>query len=209
MKLKRTKSTYLALLAVLLLPMAANADLIDFEDIAFAGSRTPFGPQVSQGFSFQPTSTGDSLAIHRNGDACSGGCVDNGTQALLVYDESATPAFEVLMTAVDGGVFNLLSFDYSELFTFITDGSGEIDLVGTLFGGGTVSASFAIDQIPSAYQTANVVGFVGLTSVSFSSDTYFPTYDNIVVSRVPEPGTLALFGIGLLGMGAARRRKKV
>jgi len=31
----------------------------------------------------------------------------------------------------------------------------------------------------------------------------------VTVLAVPEPGTLALFGIGLLGMGLSRRRKKI
>jgi hypothetical protein len=32
--------------------------------------------------------------------------------------------------------------------------------------------------------------------------------DQLTVAKVPEPGTLALFGLGLVGLGLARRRKQ-
>lgn len=48
-------------------------------------------------------------------------------------------------------------------------------------------------------------------SISGEPDGPFQFADfsySFAASSVPEPGTLALLGIGLLGMGAARRRKK-
>ena len=45
----------------------------------------------------------------------------------------------------------------------------------------------------------------------FAGSTGIPNIwvGHFLVQTVPEPGTLALFGIGLAGMGLARRRKKI
>ena len=55
--------------------------------------------------------------------------------------------------------------------------------------------------------TANVVTSAEWASYEITNLSHISFYDSEV--RVPAPGTLALFGLGLLGMGLRRRRKVI
>jgi choice-of-anchor C domain-containing protein len=46
-----------------------------------------------------------------------------------------------------------------------------------------------------------------LTFASLEQNPYGPALDNVTVTDVPEPMAIALFGVGLLGLGAAGRRR--
>lgn len=193
-------------------PMDANAVIIDFEDISIPASSISGSSQTSGGYSFvNTTTTNDDILAMRLSSWCAGGCVDNGTQYLAVYNSDQTGPFEVEMTRNGGGLFDLLSFDFASLFKFVpAPGTEVLDVIATAPGGVTISQSFNYDNIGDEFQIAMLGSqFSGLQSVLFSSQFIFPAYDNIEVSAVPIPAAVWLFGSGLLGLVGIARRKKI
>jgi hypothetical protein len=108
------------------------------------------------------------------------------------------------LTKIGGGLFSLDSIDLDSL-----NGNNQVTVtfIGTLLNNSTISTSFSPNS-PNGLQTFTFgTAFDNVKSVSWSQDPNYHSFDNINVSaQVPEPGTVAMLGLGLLAFTAARRK---
>lgn len=154
------------------------------------------------------------------GQCSTGGFTCSGGVAVL---DTLTSPFGGRFPTPDAGPTNknwLDSMDSQEMTFSLNPGNNAVgfyitdpnDVGGRLTVGG-VSFTFT-DIFGSALGNGNVFYVslfdeAGLGDITFYANAKKDGYgiDNVTVGTVPEPGTLALLGLGLAGIGVMRRKK--
>ena len=216
-----------AIVAALFAPSAAQARLLDFENltgspVVFADDPVILGQTRLTGLGLPGL-----VGLIGGNEFCSGDIecpVNNNTN---YYSALADGYF--MFGNVDNSRFQLRSLDAS----FIGANNGPysatpgvlylagFDATGTMVNetflglGGPVNGQFNFANYnlgsfgSSIFNNVLVAAFACNPTCNFDTNQASFAIDNLDINDVPEPGSFALIGLGLLGLGAFSRRRAV
>jgi hypothetical protein len=188
-------------LAVILLLVVGSAQAstvtIDFEDVV----APQFLPYTSNGYQFSNAGGVDFSSIEYTD------FFNRPISNHLVWCGNCTGGVEIALERPDGNPFELLSFFMGVV------GAGDSFVELTRENGSTETLVFAYTGPDGNYLSAPEGGWGLVTravfSVSSDGSSFGGGLDDLVVSAVPIPAAVWLFGSGLGLLGWFRRRKTV
>lgn len=187
--MKTVKAMCLGLM--LISGVAANATVLTFDE--FNGANVTY------------VGTYDSNGFRITGGTISGiGSAYSSVFATgALFDNS--PDGAITLRRIDGGAFSLDSIDMTRFPGY--SGGAPINMLA--FDASDVQVDSASFVLPDSTAFNHYdIGFANVYKVTWTQAFAYHAFDNITLdASVPEPATLMLVGLGLAGIGAARRRQ--
>lgn len=207
-----------AALAVMGWSQSAQAVFIDFESLTattLLGGTPPAAAVLTtnlaaQGISFGKAGVSAGVAVINNNDnAFSSPNAISGLDASgdLLQNAAGDTYWSFVTAGLGQAVTDLLTFKIGDIggdidsWTISAFGTGD-NLLDTQMLSGAAHQTYTLAM--AGIHRIEILNTTGTTAGYMVDDIEFNT---VVAAAVPEPGALALFGLGLAGLGFVRRRR--